>query len=268
MNGQTEFYTQAADWLVNATRRKPEALLLMAAGVALMLRSGGKSSTYSTYARPGDVYGRTGDVYGGGAGWNDEFATNAREGVNRTVEDATRYAGGVRDDIREAAGSYASAARGYAESARGYAEDARRRVGEYTGAVRENLASAGGQVARTAQSAARTTADTLREQPLLIAALGLATGAALAALFPTTEVERRTLGPAGEALVGAAGAAGRDLVDRAARTGEEMKRAASERGLSPQGIADLAHEAAETFARGGQPSGQTQGPQTSGTQGG
>jgi ElaB/YqjD/DUF883 family membrane-anchored ribosome-binding protein len=172
--------------------------------------------------------------------------------MNRTAEGAAQYVGEVRDRLGETAGTYTAAARDYAD-------DARRRMGEYAGTVRENLASASDQVTRTAQSAARTAADTLREQPLLIAALGLVTGAAVAALCPTTDVERRTLGPAADALVGAAGAAGRDLADRAARTGEEMKRAASERGLTPDGLADLAHEAAETFTRGSEPSGQGQG---------
>jgi hypothetical protein len=242
MNGQTEFYSQAAEWVVNTARRRPEALLLMAAGCALLMRGGGtaKASSYS-----GDTHGR--------AAWDDEgYGTTARETANRTAEGATQYMGEVRDRLGETAGNYTAAARGYAD-------DARRRMGEYAGAVRENLTSAGDQVARSAQSAARTATDTLREQPLLIAALGLVTGAAVAALFPTTDVERRTLGPAADALVGTAGAAGRDLAERAARTGEEMKHAASERGLTPEGLADLAHEAAESFTRGGEPSGQGQG---------
>src|SRR5262249_5400312 len=128
-----------------------------------------------------------------------------------------------------------------------YAQDARRRMSNMTGAVRENLSSATDRVTRGAQSAARTTADTMREQPLLIAALGLATGAAVAALFPTPPGARRTLGPASEALVGAAGAAGRDFVERAARTGEEMRRSAEGK------LRDLAHETSESFTRNESP---------------
>jgi ElaB/YqjD/DUF883 family membrane-anchored ribosome-binding protein len=146
----------------------------------------------------------------------------------------------MRDRLGDAAGTVAD-----------YAQDARRRMGEYSGAVRENLSSATDQVARTAQSAAHSAADTLREQPLLIAALGLAAGAAVAALFPATDIERRTLGPAGEALVGAAEAAGRDFMERAARTGEEVRRAAEE------GFKDMADQAAESFSRGGSPGSNT-----------
>jgi ElaB/YqjD/DUF883 family membrane-anchored ribosome-binding protein len=232
MNG-TDFYSQAADWVVNTARRKPEALLLVAAGCALMMRSGGGFTSSSS--RPSDT---------GGASWRDETTGAARAGVNRTADETRRYAGEMRDRISDTAS-------GYASTVADYAQDARRRMGEYTGAVRENLSSATDQVARTAQSAARSTADTLREQPLLIAALGLAAGAAVAALFPATDIERRTLGPAGEALVGAAEAAGRDFVDRAARTGEEMRRTAEE------GLKDMAHQAADSFTRSESPASST-----------
>jgi ElaB/YqjD/DUF883 family membrane-anchored ribosome-binding protein len=227
MNG-TDFYSQAADWVVTTARRRPEALLLVAAGVALMMRGGGGA----TASPSGDGHGR--------ASWPDETTGGARTGANRTAESVSRYAGEMRDRLGDAAGTVAD-----------YAQDARRRMGEYSGAVRENLSSATDQVARTAQSAAHSAADTLREQPLLIAALGLATGAAVAALFPATDIERRTLGPAGEALVGAAEAAGRDFMERAARTGEEVRRAAEE------GFKDMADQAAESFSRGGSPGSNT-----------
>lgn len=233
----TDFYSQAADWVVTTARRRPEALLLIAAGAALMMRGSGGTRASAYY--PGEAYGR--------ASWQDEATDRAREGmnrmeegVNRTAGSVSRYAGDVKDRVSDTASAYAS-------TVGDYAQDARRRMSNVTGAVRENLSSATDRVARGAQSAARSTADTMREQPLLIAALGLAAGAAVAALFPTTDVERRTLGPAGEALVGAAGAAGRDFMDRAARTGEEMRRSAEDK------LRDLAHETSESFTRGESP---------------
>jgi ElaB/YqjD/DUF883 family membrane-anchored ribosome-binding protein len=242
MNGN-DFYSQAADWVVTTARRKPEALLLLAAGCALMMRSGG-SIVGSWTSRSDDVYGRT--------AWQEDTADEARRQSSRAAEGASRYAGDMRDRVTESASAYAS-------SAADYAQGARRRMGEYTGAVRENLSSATDHVSRTAQSAARSATDTMREQPLLIAALGLAAGAAVAALFPTTDVERRTLGPAGDALVGAAGAAGRDFMERAARTGDEVRRAAEE------DFRDLAHQATQSFTRGEEPGGpNTSRPNTGG----
>jgi len=231
MNG-TDFYSNAADWVVTTARRRPEALLLMAAGAALLMRGGGAAS----WSRPAHTHGL--------ASWQDETTGNASTNVNRTAEEASRYAGEMRDRVGDTA-------RAYASTAADYAQDARRRVGEYAGAAREHLSSATDQVTRSAQSAAHSAADVLREQPLLIAALGLAAGAAVAALFPATDIERRTLGPASEALVGAAGAAGRDLMERAARTGEEVRRTAEE------GLKDMAHQAADSFTRSESPASST-----------
>jgi ElaB/YqjD/DUF883 family membrane-anchored ribosome-binding protein len=243
MNGN-DFFSQAADWVVDTARRKPEALLLLAAGCALMMRgTGGSTTSWSTRSDYSDYRS-------GRASWQDDMANEARGESSRAAEGVGRYAADVRDRVSGTASAYAS-------TAADYAEGARRRVSEYTGAVRENLSSATDQVSRTAQSAARSAADTMRDQPLVIAALGLVTGAAVAALFPTTDVERRTLGPASDALVGAAGAAGRDLIDRAARTGEEMRRSAEDK------LRDLAHETTESFTRSA-PTGSS-GPSSSGT---
>ena len=71
MNGQTEFYSQAAEWVVNTARRRPEALLLMAAGVALMMRGNGTARASSPSS---DTYGR--------AAWDDD------EGVRGTARES------------------------------------------------------------------------------------------------------------------------------------------------------------------------------------
>jgi ElaB/YqjD/DUF883 family membrane-anchored ribosome-binding protein len=243
---QTDIYSHAADWLVAAARRRPEALLLFAAGCALMMRGAG---TGPTGRQLGDVYGQTPDHDAPGR------AAAAAAGLGRAAESVSRYAGDVRDRLGDTADTYAS-------SVSDYAEDARRRVGDYAEGVRQNVSAASDRVVSTAQSAARTTSDILREQPLLIAALGLAAGATVAALFPTSDVERRTLGPAGEALAGAAGRAGEDLMDRAARAGEQVQKSAADRGLSSEGLKDLAHEAAETFTRSPDSASQARGPTT------
>jgi hypothetical protein len=39
------------------------------------------------------------------------------------------------------------------------------------------------------------------------------------------------------------------LMARAARAGEQVQKSAAERGLSTDGLKDLAHQAAETFTR-------------------
>jgi hypothetical protein len=98
-----------------------------------------------------------------------------------------------------------------------------------------------------AQSTMHTATEGLRDQPLLVAALGLAAGAAVAAIFPATELERRTLGEAREVLADAASKAGENLLGAAGQAGERLKTAAAERGLNPEGLKDLARDVTETF---------------------
>ena len=87
----------------------------------------------------------------------------------------------------------------------------------------------------------------LRDQPLAVAVAGLAAGAAVAALFPSTDIEGRTLGGAREALTDAAGKAGEMVLDAAGKAKERLQAAAEERGFSSQGLQGLASEVAESF---------------------
>ena len=52
---ETDTYSQAGDWLMGRARRNPEALLLLAAGCCLLMRSGGTlSSRGASHSRPGE----------------------------------------------------------------------------------------------------------------------------------------------------------------------------------------------------------------------
>jgi hypothetical protein len=87
----------------------------------------------------------------------------------------------------------------------------------------------------------------LSSQPLAVAMAGLAAGAAVAALFPSTDIEDRAFGDAREAFTDAAGAAGQRVIKAAGQAGEHLKTAAEERGLTSEGFKELAGEVTETF---------------------
>jgi hypothetical protein len=87
----------------------------------------------------------------------------------------------------------------------------------------------------------------LREQPLAVIMAGLAAGAAVAAVFPTTEIEDRTLGSAGKSLRQAAGKAAERVKDAAGQAGERLKSVAEERGLTTEGLKEVASELTATF---------------------
>jgi hypothetical protein len=88
-----------------------------------------------------------------------------------------------------------------------------------------------------------------REQPLAVAIAGLAAGAAIAAAFPTTRIERETLGEAGRTLSNAASNAGERLSKAASAAGDRLKEAAEEKGLNREGIKEVASSVAEAVEK-------------------
>jgi hypothetical protein len=209
---------------MDTARRNPEALLLLAAGCVLLMRSGGSSSShaYSSQYRPGDHLARSG---------SNRFA--------QVAESASDYASEMKDRVSNTAGSYATGIKDRlsdtAETVSEFAADARRNVSERTQ-----------RFTRQTQSTVQSSMDRImRDQPLAVALAGLAAGAAVAAAFPTTDIENRTLGGAREALTDAAKEAGENLIGAAGKAGERLKGAAVERGLAS--VKDVASDVAETF---------------------
>jgi hypothetical protein len=220
----SDTYAHASQWLIGTAKRNPEALLVLAAGCALLMRGGSSS------ARGSSAVGHNGDYYG-----NRQPEARSpgswSESASQAVEGATQYASDIKDRVADTASSYASS------------------VSEYAGSMGRTISTQTSRLADQTQSSAETGIGyVLREQPLAVVALGVVAGAALAAILPSTEVEHRTLGPAHEAIADAAGKVGENLMGAAAEAGERLKQGAAERGLSSEGLKGLAHEVADTFA--------------------
>ncbi len=209
-----------SDWLVGAVKKNPEGLLLLAAGCALLLRSGSRGESQPT---PSTGYSG-GDRLGGG---RQEGVTQGR---SHTADTARQYASDIKDKVSDTASSYAA-------SVSEYADDAKRAVVDQT----ERWA---GQ----AQSKLQGTMDeVMKNQPLVVAFAGLAAGAALAATFPPTTVEQRTLGPTADRLADVAASAGKQLNKATSAAGDRLKSAAEERGLTADGLKEVASEVAGAF---------------------
>ena len=84
--------------------------------------------------------------------------------------------------------------------------------------------------------------DTIDQAPLIALSAGLAAGALIAALLPTTRKERDLLSPVGDRITGAA----RDAAGAARRAGSDTL---TELGLTPDAIVDKAGEAAREAAQ-------------------
>ena len=214
----------AAGWLVGAVKNNPEGLLLLAAGCALLMRTSGASKSHSRDAR---VYGRNDMTQRG----REARVRTVGERLSETAQSAGDYASDIGESVVETASSYAS-------SVSSYADDVARATAERSG-----------QLARQAQSTARDTINrVLQEQPLTVALVGAAAGVAVAAAFPATDLENRTLGPTGERLRDAAGRAGEQLKDAATKAGQRLAAAADERGLNTEGLKEVARDVGETFS--------------------
>ena len=224
---------RAGDWLLGAVKRNPEGLLLLAAGCALMMRSGSSSqrprdgnerSVASRYDQP------TGYENASSPSGSVGASSGLSQGVSRAAEFARDYATEIKDRVSETASSHAS-------SVADYAEDARRSVTEHSG-----------RMAREVQSTVqRSISRVVREQPLAIAILGLAAGAAVAAILPASDIERETLGPAGEKISDAASKAREQLKEATAKAGDRLMSAAEERGLNAEGLKEVAQDVAGAF---------------------
>ncbi len=245
-------YGGPGDWLVDTARRNPEALLVLAAGAALLIRGGSRSRSramaadYSAYSRE-DQEGRTDGYYGGTAEKPDEGSRGGglRERMSGAASSAGEFTSGIGAQVAETTRSYVATAGRYADTG-------------------------GRHVARQANRARRQAGQALHEQPLLVASLGLAAGAAIAAMLPRAEIEERALRPARDALGDAANRAAASLKEAASDAGRRLQEGAADLGASA--LKEVAKGAAKIFSKGsssttgasgGQPPGTVPGAGTS-----
>ena len=160
-----------ADFLSQTLRNRPDALLLMAAGAALML-----------------ARGRSLGQHDGAASGIGERLHSAADTAAHMASDLRQRVGEQVEDLRESVGDYA--------------ERATHRAQE----KREALSHRTGEAFDRARSGLRENMDyMLREQPLALGALSLLAGVAIGAALPRTVIETRTVRVAREPLRGARG---------------------------------------------------------------
>jgi ElaB/YqjD/DUF883 family membrane-anchored ribosome-binding protein len=112
----------------------------------------------------------------------------------------------------------------------------------FTDDLRQRAMDAYGSARETTSDAARRTTDKIGEAPLIALGAGIAVGAILASLLPSTRRERELLRPYADRVGGAA----RDAADAARRAGSDKLR---ELGLTPDAVAEKASEAAKATAQ-------------------
>jgi hypothetical protein len=200
-------YGRAAEWLIGTAKRNPEALLVLAAGCALLMRGTAASSADATTQSGGDSPG------------SDE---------RWQVSQATEKASGVVSDLKDRVTDVTSS------------------VSDYAGGVGRTISAQTSQIVGQAQSTLQTGfGHLLREQPLSLVGFGLAAGAAIATLLPATEMEERSLAPARDAIAGVTGKIGENLLVAASDAGQQLTQGIADR--ASEGIKELVHEVAGKF---------------------
>jgi ElaB/YqjD/DUF883 family membrane-anchored ribosome-binding protein len=116
MNGSSRsFLTDNGEWMLNAVKRNPEGLLLLAAGAVLMLRSGARASgpvqsmaaaydrgsgdIRQTFDAASDVARQTVDKAGAYASAASEYADKARRVVGEQSERVSKQARSTANSI-------------------------------------------------------------------------------------------------------------------------------------------------------------------------
>jgi gas vesicle protein len=192
--------TAVARAAIDRALASPLAAMLIGAGIVMMMTTTDKSTPVGGAIEKGNDGVRQAAAAIGSMG--SKLATAAGDGYAAT-RDAT---GSVLDTAKLAAdkvSSTASQASSAVSDAYGKATDAVSGAYDKTKEAVEKGQAQGQQALADAQKLVADTQTRLegfaKEQPVLVAALGLAFGAALGASLPITEAERKYMGAAGKA---------------------------------------------------------------------
>jgi len=231
-SGGTDFFRNLRDQTV----ANPLALGMVGAGLAWLMLSNGKEARrrYGTPYRSrirsyfADARERAGSA-AGEAGDRDraaEAAHRASEAVGsigataRTAKDAALE---TASQWREAAGSAASSLRESRVS------DTRAAFGGAASAVYGGVAHSAGRTtagmktfARGAAATSQDMLDFCRDQPLVLAGLGIALGAAVGAALPSTEKEDQLMGDVSDEIKGQTRALAKGQYEKSKSTAEAV----------------------------------------------
>ena len=218
-----------------------------------------------------DEVGRA--MSGKAADWSERssrFGEGSRETLSSATERARQAGGGAADAIRDTAGSMSEAARerasqtadavretagsisASAQQTKDQAADAlRSRAGAMSDSLQRGASAGYEAVADTARRTADTLSDSTRavrertlqsgnalidfcrEQPLVLAGVGLAVGAIVGALLPASETEDQLIGEASDRVKDRAQDFASEQYENAKKVGERAFEAAKDEAVKP-----------------------------------
>lgn len=240
MTASSPTMRRAGAALSNSLRDHPLGTALLGTGLVWLIgsRTGAPQIVGRTLHAAGDALAAGGSQVGRAAGRAVDTMTQAggaaTDGLSETAEVATAAMRDARDQFRVAA-------RHGADDATMASDDTVDRFSAYSRDAAQSLSGAGAAASVQMRAARDWLSRTLQNEPLLLAAGGLAVGAAIAATLPISNLESRTVGDAARDVAGAAGDRARDALSEAVERVDQIARAgkdeAERQGLTPGQIA-------------------------------
>jgi hypothetical protein len=250
------------DDLGQAVQANPVPAALIGMGALWMLMGGGRTTAAAALlsggaSRLADTLAPAASAVGSGAsrlaGGVSDLASSAKESVSELASSATSMAGQA---FQTASDTAADTAKRLSSTV----ADAGSRVGEEAGSFGSSMTSGMTGLAGSVQG---NLAETFQRQPLLLGAIGLAIGAALAGAFPKTRFEEELIGEqagaAKETVETFVSEQAENLGSMANRAVDAVKLEAEAQGLTAsalkEGVAAIGKKAA-TAAKGTRRNGQ------------
>lgn len=186
-------------------RANPMPLALVGIGLAWLMSGRGQPAMRSYSSYRGSYAGNGGSAYGGSSYGGSSYG-GSQSGIGARVGET---AGAARDALsgtgRKAGEAVASSMHKVGDSAsQAYgkvSDTASQAYGKVSdtasqayGAVSDTASHTYDQVSRRAGQVQRTVADLIEDEPLILAGLGLAVGAAIGAMMPATRTEQEFMG--------------------------------------------------------------------------
>jgi ElaB/YqjD/DUF883 family membrane-anchored ribosome-binding protein len=221
----------SGDFLKNlggTLRDHPIPVLLIGAGVASLLASErtSKSQVIVRSEKEGSA-----DAEPGGDGELKGRASEMKEEASHTATQMKERASQATEHAKERAGQAAGRMK--------------ERAGDATDRVKETASKIPGRLSDSMHRARDRSREVIHDQPLVLAGLGMAIGALLAAA-PMTETERRTMGTKRDQLKRSAEDRARDAVERARQNMDEGTAHGHEIGTEPAGSFEAQARIAQT----------------------
>jgi ElaB/YqjD/DUF883 family membrane-anchored ribosome-binding protein len=233
--------SEALSNLATQARNNPMPLVMIGIGLAWLMSGRGQPSMgYSTgYSRgySPEYSAIGGSSYRGVGARVADTAGSAKDAVS----DTGRKAGEAIASGLEQVGDTASQAYGRVSDTASRTYD---RVSDTAAHAYDRAARAGGQ-------AQRTVSDLIETEPLILAGLGLAVGAAIGAMIPATEAEERLMGEKLDEWKEEASEMARDEWEKTKSVAKDAVSAAKaevEKGGTPSEMADRAAKSAARTA--------------------